>query len=174
MKKIIASVLLSITLFSCNQNVQKTAYVNNTKVVSDFNEMKAAKDKWTLKNNEVRAELETKAKEFQIELEGYRNIMKSMTPTNREKRENELMTKQQTLQREQQIKMQEIQQGSQQEIDSIISKVEDFIREYGKKNGYTYIYGETEVSNILYAKEELDITDQILTELNGSDEKKNN
>lgn len=172
MKKIIALLIVSVTLFGCNQNVEKTAYVNNTKVVSDFNEMKAAKEKWTQKNNEVRAELEAKAKQFQIELEGYRNIMKSMTPANKEKRENELMTKQQTLQREQQIKMQEIQQGSQQEIDSIITKVENFIKEYGKKNGYTYIYGETEVSNILYAKEELDITDKILSELNGTEEKK--
>ena len=172
MKKIIALLIVSVTLFGCNQKVEKTAYVNNTKVVSDFNEMKAAKEKWTQKNNEVRAELEAKAKQFQIELEGYRNIMKSMTPANKEKRENELMTKQQTLQREQQIKMQEIQQGSQQEIDSIITKVENFIKEYGKKNGYTYIYGETEVSNILYAKEELDITDKILAELNGTEEKK--
>jgi len=96
--------------------------------------------------------------------------MKSMTKTNREKKEQELMTKQQSLQREQQAKMQEIQQGSQQEIDSIIVKVKDFIKDYGKKNGYTYIYGDTEVSNILYGKEELDITEKIIEALNGKKE----
>ncbi|GAA0714176.1 OmpH family outer membrane protein [Aquimarina litoralis] len=152
---------------SCNQQTEKTGFVNNTKVVSDFKEMKAAKEKWTKKNNEVRAELEEKAKQFQIEVQGYQNIMKSMTQSNREKKEQELMVKQQTLQREQQTRMQEIQKGSQTEIDSIIAKVEDFIKDYGKKNGYTYIYGETEVKNIFYAKEELDLTDKIITELNG-------
>ncbi len=163
----IASALL--ILASCNQQTEKTGYVNNTKVVSDFNEMKVAQEKWTKKNNEVRTELEEKAKQFQIEVQGYQTIMKSMTKANREKKEQELMTKQQELQREQQAKMQEIQQGSQTEIDSIINKVKDFIKDYGKKNGYTYIYGDTEVSNILYGKEELDLTEEIVKALNGTD-----
>ncbi len=163
----IASTVL--ILASCNQQTVKTGYVNNTKVVSDYTEMKAAQEKWTKRNNEVRAELEGKAQQFQIEVQGYQNIMKSMSKSNREKKEQELMAKQQGLQREQQAKMQEIQKGSQKEIDSIIGKVKDFIKDYGKKNGYTYIYGDTEVSNILYGKEELDITEEIIKELNGKD-----
>ena len=35
--------------------------------------------------------------------------------------------------------------------------------------GYTYIYGNTETSNILYGKKELDLTDKILKELNGGE-----
>ncbi|WP_299900345.1 OmpH family outer membrane protein [uncultured Aquimarina sp.] len=167
MRKFLCIAIGLLVMTSCNQQTEKTGFVNNTKVVSDFKEMKAAKEKWTKKNNEVRAELEEKAKQFQIEVQGYQNIMKSMTQSNREKKEQELMVKQQTLQREQQTRMQEIQQGSQTEIDSIIAKVEDFIKDYGKKNGYTYIYGETEVKNIFYAKEELDLTDKIIAELNG-------
>ncbi len=164
----IASAVLILT--SCNQQVEKTGYVNNTKVVSDFKEMKTAQEKWTKRNNEVRAELEEKAKQFQIEVQGFQNIANSMSKSNREKKQQELMVKQQGLQREQQAKMQEIQQGSQKEIDSIIGKVKDFIKDYGKKNGYTYIYGDTEVSNILYGKEELDITDLVIKELNGGEE----
>ncbi len=163
----IASMVLIIT--SCNQQTEKTGYVNNTKVVSDFTEMKVAQEKWTKRNNEVRAELEEKAKQFQIEVQGYQNIMKSMSKANRDKKEQELMTKQQGLQREQQARMQEIQQGSQAEIDSIINKVKDFIKDYGKKNGYTYIYGDTDASNILYGKDELDLTDIIVKELNGEE-----
>ncbi|WP_103865115.1 OmpH family outer membrane protein [Aquimarina sp. I32.4] len=169
MKKIVwlASALLILT--SCNQQTEKTGYVNNTKVVSDFKEMKVAQEKWTKRNNEVRAELEEKAKQFQIEVQGYQNIMKSMSASNRQKKEQELMAKQQELQREQQARMQEIQQGSQVEIDSIIGKVKTFIEGYGKKNGYTYIYGDTETSNILYGKKELNLTDAILKELNGGE-----
>ncbi len=169
MRKFLWIAISGIILTSCNQPTEKTGYVNNTKVVSDFKEMKAAQEKWTKRNNEVRAELEEKAKQFQIEVQGYQNIMKSMSKTNREKKEKELMEKQQVLQREQQVKMQELQQGSQAEIDSIIGKVKDFIEDYGKKNGFTYIYGDTEASNILYGKEELNLTDKILKELNGED-----
>jgi len=169
MRKFLWIAISGIILTSCNQQTEKTGYVNNTKVVSDFKEMKTAQEKWTKRNNEVRAELEEKAKQFQIEVQGYQNIMKSMSKTNREKKEKELMEKQQILQREQQVKMQEIQQGSQVEIDSIIGKVKDFIKDYGKKNGFTYIYGDTESSNILYGKEEFNLTDKILKELNGED-----
>ncbi|WP_062055085.1 OmpH family outer membrane protein [Aquimarina longa] len=166
MKKILWIAGALLILASCNQQIEKTGYVNNTKVVSDYKEMKAAQEKWTKKNNEVRAELEEKAKQFQIEVQGYQNIQKSMSAANRQKKEQELMTKQQALQREQQAKMQEIQQGSQVEIDSIINKVKSYIEDYGKKNGYTYIYGDTETSNILYGKKELDLTDLILKEIN--------
>ncbi|WP_281991504.1 OmpH family outer membrane protein [Aquimarina aggregata] len=169
MKKFLWIAGACLIFASCQQQIEKTGFVNNTKVVSDFTEMKVAQEKWTKRNTEVRAELEEKAKQFQIEVQGYQNIMKSMSKTNREKKEQELMAKQQGLQREQQSRMQEIQQGSQKEIDSIISKVKDFIKEYGKKNGYTYIYGDTEVSNILYGKEELDITEDVIKELNGSE-----
>ncbi len=172
MRKFLWIAGLVLVFSSCNQQMEKTAYINNTKVVSDFKEMKAAQEKWTKRNNEVRAELEEKAKQFQIEVQGYQNIMKSMSKANREKKEQELLTKQQELQREQQAKMQEIQKGSQEEIDSIVNKVKDFIKDYGKKNGYTYIYGDTEVSNILYGKEELDITEKVLNELNGGDSSK--
>ncbi len=170
MRKFLWIAISGLILTSCNQQNVKTGYVNNTKVVSEYKEMKEAQEKWTKRNNEVRAELEEKAKQFQIEVQGYQNIMKSMSKTNREKKEQELMGKQQTLQREQQAKMQEIQQGSQAEIDSIISKVKSYIEDYGKKNGYTYIYGDTEASNILYGKEELNLTDTILKELNGGED----
>ncbi|WP_378186063.1 OmpH family outer membrane protein [Aquimarina sp. W85] len=166
MRKILWIALAAVSFVACNQTSEKTAYVNNTKVVSEFAEMKTAQEKWTKKNNEVRAELEEKAKQFQIEVQGYQNIMKSMSEANRAKKEQELMAKQQQLQGEQQSRMQEIQQGSQSEIDSIIVKVKDFIQEYGKSNGYTYIFGDTEVSNILYGKEELNITDKIIEEIN--------
>ncbi len=169
MKKYIWIVAIVFAITSCNQQTEKTAYINNTKVVSDYNVMKNAQEKWTKKNTDLRTELENKAKQFQTEVQGYQNIMKSMTKSNREKKEQELMVKQQQLQREQQNRMQEIKKGSQDEIDSIIKKVKTFVKEYGKKNGYTYIYGETEVGNIFYAKEGLDITDKILSELNGND-----
>ncbi len=171
MRKFLWIASIAFVLGSCNQQVEKTAYVNNTKVVSDFTEMKTAQEKWTKRNNEVRAELEAKAKQFQIEVQGFQNIMNQMSKSNREKKQQELVVKQQELQREQQARMQEIQQGSQKEIDSIINKVKNFIKDYGKKNGYTYIYGDTEVSNILYGKEELDITEKILKELNGEEAK---
>ena len=49
-----------------------------------------------------------------------------------------------------------------------MEKVKDFVAEYGKENGYTYIFGSNESANIMYAKDGLDITDEIVKKLNES------
>ncbi len=53
-------------------------------------------------------------------------------------------------------------------MDSMITKVKDFVKDYGEENDYTYIFGSNESANIIYAKEGLDITQEILEELNES------
>jgi len=166
MKKILLIAIAVVTLQSCNQ--EKTAYINNTKVVSDFKEMKDAEAKWAKKNDELRADLQQKAVAFQKEVQDFEAKRASLSKNKFDELAASLQAKQQGLQREQQGKVQEIQQQSGAEIDTIVENVKKFIKEYGKKNGYTYIYGDTETSNILYGKEELDITDQVLKELNES------
>ncbi|MCY1373737.1 Outer membrane protein (OmpH-like) [compost metagenome] len=61
---------------------------------------------------------------------------------------------------------QQLQQEAAVERDSVVSKVRKYIKEYGKKNGYTYIYGTGDAATILYAKDQLDLTDKIVKELN--------
>jgi len=40
------------------------------------------------------------------------------------------------------------------------------IKEYGKKKGYDYVYGTGDAATILYAKDNYDITKDVLKELN--------
>jgi 3-hydroxyisobutyrate dehydrogenase-like beta-hydroxyacid dehydrogenase len=50
--------------------------------------------------------------------------------------------------------------------DTLISEVKKFIKDYGKKKGYDYIYGTGDAATVLYAKEGYDITKEVLKELN--------
>ena len=52
--------------------------------------------------------------------------------------------------------------------DSLVSKIKKFVADYGKKNGYDYIYGTGDIMSIMYAKEGYDITDKITKELNSN------
>ena len=45
MKKFLWIAGAFLVLASCNQQIEKTGYVNNTRVVSDFKEMKVAQEK---------------------------------------------------------------------------------------------------------------------------------
>ncbi|HAB29043.1 MAG TPA: hypothetical protein DCE27_16150, partial [Xanthomarina gelatinilytica] len=73
---------------------------------------------------------------------------------------------QQMLQQRIQAEEQQISQESQAEIDSLISKVRNFVKDYGKKNGYTYIFGSNEGGSVMYGAEANDLTKVILDALN--------
>jgi outer membrane protein len=51
-------------------------------------------------------------------------------------------------------------------MDSLVSKVKKFVKDYGKKEGYSYIFGTGEAVSILYAQDKYDITKEIVKALN--------
>ena len=78
-----------------------------------------------------------------------------------------LQKKQQQLQQQMQGEQQQLTQEFQTEIDSAIATVKDFVKEYGKANGYTYILGTSDAaSTVLYGTEQNDLTQTILDALN--------
>lgn len=164
MKKTFALIFIALIAFSCQK--QKTGYVNTEKIVKDYSEMGAAQDKYTKLNDEMMGDLERKAQAYQIKLDLYQKNVSGMSKSEREQKEEELINLRQELQQEQQTRSRQLQQESQSAIDSIIKKVKDHVKDYGEKNGYDYIYGQNEAGSVLYGKEENDLTDEILKELN--------
>ena len=78
-----------------------------------------------------------------------------------------LLSKKEQLQQQMQVEQQQYQQESQTEIDTLIVKVKTFVKDYGKKNGYTYILGTSDAAaSVLYGTEENDLTQTILDALN--------
>jgi outer membrane protein len=166
MKKIIGGLILACTFISCDQ--QKTGYVNTEKIVKEYKTMAATQDTYAKMNDALMAELEQKAKAYQSQVEEYQKNQSSMKASEREKAEQNLMAQRQQLQQEQQTRGSQIQQESQAAIDSIISKVKNEVKAYGKSNGYDFIYGQNDAGSIMYGKEEYDVTDDVIAVLNKS------
>lgn len=170
MKKSILSLAVILLLISCGQD--KTAYVDNTVLIQDYYKMKSTEARFEKKSQKLSEELESVADEFQKEVQEFQEGMNRMSTKDRERRQSELMQKQQRLQQRQQQKSQMLRQESDQAIDSLITEVKDLVAEYGEKRGYAYIFGSNESANIMYAKEGLDITEEVLKEINSSEENK--
>jgi outer membrane protein len=167
MKKIILSLSAIVTLMSCTQD--KTAYVDNTVLIQDYYKMKATEARFEKKSQALSEELDSVAGMFQKEVQEFQEGMNRMSTQDRERRQGELMQKQQMLQQRQQQKSQMLRQESDQAIDSLIKEVKDLVADYGEERGYAYIFGSNESANIMYAKEGLDITEDVLEELNAED-----
>ena len=163
-RKFIGISAVAILMVSCNE--QKTAYVDTTKIVQEYKEMKDVEAEFTTKSDSVRKQLDSVARVFQQEVQAYQAEMESMSQADRQKKEQELMQKQQMLQQQQQMQSTRLREESNAVMDSIVTKIKDYVKDYGKENNYTYIFGSNESANIMYAEEGLDITQEILKELN--------
>ncbi len=163
-KRFIGVAAVAIMMVSCNE--QKTAYVDTTKIVQEYKEMKDVEADFTSKSDSVRQQLDSVARVFQQEVQAYQSEMNSMSQAERQEKEQELMQKQQMLQQQQQMQSNRLREQSTVVMDSIVNKIKDYVKEYGEENNYTYIFGSNESANIMYAEEGLDITQDILKELN--------
>ncbi len=163
-KRFIGIAAVAIMMVSCNE--QKTAYVDTTKLIQEYKEMKDVEAQFTSKSDSIKAQLDSVARSFQQEVQAYQSEMNSMSESARQEKERELMQKQQMLQQQQQMRSNQLRQESTAVMDSLVNKVKDYVKEYGEENNYTYIFGSNESANIMYAKEGLDLTEEILEKLN--------
>lgn len=164
MKKIFLVLSMGAIFASCNN--QKTAYVDTTVLIQEYSEMKEVEADFSQRSESLKRELDSAAQGFQQEVMAFRDNAATMSEAERQAAQDELMRKQQMLQQQQQMRSGQLRQEGDQVIDSLITKVKDFVKVYGEENDYTYIFGSNESANIMYAEEGLDITQEILEELN--------
>ena len=73
------------------------------------------------------------------------------------------------LQQQFQMEQQQISKPYQEEMDSLITKVKDYVKKYGKTNGFDVILGTVESSpSVMYAKDEYDLTETIIKDLDNN------
>jgi outer membrane protein len=178
MKKIILSICLSSILFSCNKQEEKpkteeikempvkTAYVNTAELMKKYNKAIALEAKYKSASEKKGKQLEAKINQFKKDASSFQSQAQLKGQEWAQQRAAELQKREQQLAYEQQNAAQELQSKGAVEMDSLVSGVKRFIKDYGKKNDYTYIYGTGEVASILYAKEKLDITNELIKLLN--------
>ncbi len=165
MKKLLAVITVLFLMASCNQT--KIAYVDVDEILKEYEgsktaeaEMKAESDKIGAELNQLYMDFQQRAQEFQSKMAGYSAKV-------RQEKEQALRAEQQQLQQRQQMAQQQMQVEAQQKMDQINEEIESFLLEYAEKQGYTYILGNSEqTKNIMYAKEDLDITDAVIDALN--------
>ncbi|WP_194768175.1 OmpH family outer membrane protein [Tamlana sp. I1] len=171
MKNIIFLAIVAIAFTSCQQQ-QKIGYIDNGVVINDFQEKKDIEAKFQVKDAAFNKRADSIGQAFQMEVQEAQNVARKSTQAKAQEIMAGLQQKQQMLQQQMQLEQQEIAKEFQVQIDSTIAKVKDFVKDYGKKNGYTYILGTSDAaSTVLYGKTENDLTETVLEALNAAYEK---
>jgi len=166
MKNILYVAIVLMAFTSC-QKEQKIGYIDNGKVINDYQGKKDLEAKFQAKDAAFQKRADSIGQAFQLEAQNFQINAKSMSPKAQQEKYQELGQKQQMLKQQMQNEQQQIQQSFQTEIDTLIVKVKNFVKDYGKTNGYTYILGTSDAAaSVLYGTDENDLTQTILDALN--------
>jgi outer membrane protein len=173
MKKFVVVFALALSIVACNNNADtaktkeiKTAYVDTSKLLEEYAEAKDIETKYKSKSDVMGKELEGEVAKFKSEAASFQQNAQSKGQAWAQENGARLQKREQELRYAQDSMVQQLQQESGAEMDSLVSNVKKFIKDYGKEKGYDYIYGTGEAVSILYAKDQYDITKEIVKLLN--------
>lgn len=173
MKRILLFLAISVSLISCNNNNSpaaakefKTAYIDTSKLLEEYTKAKDIEAKYKTKSDVMGKELQTEVARFKAEASSFQKNAQAKGQAWAQENGERLQKKEQELRYAQDSMLQQLQQESGAEMDSLVKNVKSFIKQYGKEKGYDYIYATGEAVSILYAKDQYDITAEIVKVLN--------
>lgn len=170
-KKTIILFAFTIAIISCNKTTEtkefKTAYVDTSKLMDKSNEAKDIEAKYKDKSKVMGNQLEEEVARFKSEAASFKQNAQKNGQEWAQKKGAELSQKEQQLNYGQQAMLQQLQQESGTEIDTLVINYRKMLKEYGKEKGYDYIYGSGDAApSILYAKDSYDITKEVIKMVN--------
>lgn len=149
------------------------AYVAVDSVMHNYTYYKKLEKQYQNMVTNEENKLQKKAEQFQKDVEEFQYQVEKriITTADAQAKEAELTNRQQQLYAEQQKKQQELAQKEQKMLDQLIDSVYACIKFYNADGKYKIILNNAYQSSVLYAEEELNITNDILKVMNARYEK---
>lgn len=163
------SVLLMMAvawLFYKSTQTPKVAYVRSADLIYGYDGMKEAQQRQQQKTEELNSGLDALKMEFQKAVSLYNTQFPGLSRDERNGREKILGAQQENIRRYSQNIQQEIETNDKQLTQGVLNQVNAFVETYAKEKGYDIVLGTTTSGNILYGKEYLDITKEVLEAIN--------
>lgn len=165
-------ILIVLVSFSSCQEQDKVAFIDNGKVINDYQMKIEVEKKYETQNKAYNLQRDSIARVYQMELQTIQMQLSRMSQRKQEEESQKFQQKWNPIQQQMQFRQQQMEQGFQTEIDSVLSKINDFVEDYGKKNGYTFILGKNQAGSVMYGAEAKDITEAVTKAINADYDKK--
>lgn len=163
----IVAVILAGLSFYFQQNSQlKVAYVNSQYLITNYEGFREATKAYQQKTVQWQANIDTLAKELNTRIKQYESEKSRLSASEKKLNEELINTKKQQLTQYQQGIRQKAQQEDQQMTGALVEEINAFLKDYGQKKGYKFIFGATDIGNIVYASEAYDLTEEVLMAMN--------
>ena len=164
---ILMAVALGVNYYFTFQS-GKLAMVDSNKLLEQYQGMINARSEFAVKAKGWQSNIDTLVKEMNMAVQKYQADRPSMTSKEIELNEQLLDSKRKQLTDYQNAISQQSQQEDGVMTQRVLDEVNSFLTDYGKDQGYDVIFGATGAGNIIYTKDYIDITDEVIEKLNAS------
>ncbi len=150
------------------------AFVNTDSVLTHYDLVKKMSDDYKAKYKRLEGELNAKQSAFEKDASYFQEQVQKKALSDQSAQEiyQQLMVEQQKIAELKQKYSMEMAQNEMEMNVSVLDSVMNFLKRYNTKYKYDYILGFTKTGNILYANDTLDITKDVIRELNAEYKKK--
>ncbi len=149
----------------------KIAYFEMDSVTNSFSMVKDVKDELAREEDQINKELSGLQKTYTDRLSHYQKQAQTMSQVESERANRDMLQLQERIRGKQQELDQRYQDLKMRKMQDIKSRIEDYLKEYNKTKGYSYILAY-EPGMIFYRDTVYDITQDLLKGLNERYKKK--
>jgi len=140
-------------------------YVDSANLLKDYKEMQDARKEYTTKMEAYKANVDTLTSGVQKQIEQYEKESSKMTDRENKLSRELINSRQQELMDYQRAIEQQAREEEQKTMGKVLTNINTFLLEYGKKKDCKYVLVAAN-GNIAYGEAGLDITAEVLKELN--------
>ncbi|MDJ1504613.1 OmpH family outer membrane protein [Xanthocytophaga agilis] len=143
------------------------AYVNTDTLMAKYEYYKTTLDNLKSRREKMEQEVNGRARSLQNEVAAYQRKGNSMSVEQLQAAEQNLRMKDAELRQYSEKLANDLAKEEQQKTDELLERISEYLKKYTKGKPYKYVFAYTKgASAILYAQNNLDITQEVLDGLN--------
>jgi outer membrane protein len=153
-------------LFSHFTNEKKIVFINATKLFTEYNGTKQARQGIESTSLEYQAHLDTLKAEVNKLISVYERDQTKSTNKEKSFMQQLIETKRVQVENYQAMVHEQMSKKESESMTQLLAEINSKIKEYADKNNYDFVLASTQQGNIAYGKDYLDITDELIKILN--------
>ncbi|MCR9063063.1 MAG: OmpH family outer membrane protein [Cytophagales bacterium] len=177
MKQLAIILLAGVVFASCKQGTSegtagqssgRIVYVNTDTLLNNYELYKDVVSEFQNRQFALENELKKKSESFQNEVALFQRRIQAggMTQQQAETTQQQLQKKEQDILMYRDNAANGLAQDQAQRTDEILTKIQEYLEEYNKDDRYDMVIGYSKGGGVLYAKNNLEITQEVLEGLN--------
>jgi outer membrane protein len=177
MKQLIMILFAAATLVACNQEVKegtggqssgRIVYVNTDTLLNNYDLYKEVVKEFQNRQFALENELQKKSESFQNEVALFQRRIQAggMTQQQAETTQQQLQKKEQDILMYRDNAAQGLAEDQATRTDEILTKIQDYLEKHNSDDRYDMVIGYSKGGGVLYAKNNLEITKEVLNGLN--------